>query len=65
MNILNSKRFLSECFGTFALVFSGTGAIVINDVTGGSVAHIGVAAERSDELRTRAASSGWLCSGAL
>jgi aquaporin Z len=29
--------------GTFALVFAGTGAIVVNDVTGGTVSHIGVA----------------------
>jgi len=43
MDALNSKRFLSECFGTFALVFSGTGAIVIDDVTGGSVTHVGIA----------------------
>ena len=33
----------SEFFGTFALVFCGTGAIVINDVTGGAVTHPGVA----------------------
>jgi len=29
--------------GTFTLVFAGTGAIVINDVTGGRVTHLGVA----------------------
>jgi len=40
MDPLNRKRFLSECVGTFVLVFSGTGAIVINDVTGGSVTHV-------------------------
>jgi len=33
----------AEALGTFALVFAGTGAIVINDVTGGSVTHVGVA----------------------
>lgn len=33
----------SEFFGTFALVFCGTGAIVINDTTGGTVTHPGVA----------------------
>jgi len=37
------KPYLAELFGTFALVFSGTGAIVINDVTGGAVTHVGVA----------------------
>src|SRR6516225_8472203 len=37
------RRLAAECVGTFALVFAGTGAIVINDVTGGTVSHIGVA----------------------
>jgi aquaporin Z len=37
------KKFAAELFGTFALVFAGTGAIVINDVTGGSVTHVGIA----------------------
>jgi aquaporin Z len=29
--------------GTFALVFAGTGAIVINETTGGAVTHVGIA----------------------
>jgi aquaporin Z len=33
----------SEFFGTFALVWCGTGAIVINDTSGGTVSHVGVA----------------------
>jgi len=37
------KKLAAECFGTFALVFAGTGAIVINDVTSGAVSHVGVA----------------------
>ena len=37
------KRFISEIIGTFALVFCGTGAMVINDFTGGTVTHVGVA----------------------
>ena len=37
------KRYLSECIGTFALVFCGTGAIIINDVTNGTVSHVGIA----------------------
>jgi MIP family channel proteins len=37
------RRYLAEAIGTFALVFTGTGAIVINDVTGGGVSHLGVA----------------------
>lgn len=38
-----TKRFISEIIGTFALVFCGTGAMVINDFTGGTVTHVGVA----------------------
>ena len=38
-----SKRFISEIIGTFALVFCGTGAMIINDFTGGTVTHVGVA----------------------
>src|SRR5580658_2383118 len=37
------KRFASEMIGTFALVFAGTGAIVINEATGGAVSHVGIA----------------------
>src|ERR1700686_5003869 len=37
------KKLIAEFFGTFALVFAGTGAIVTNDVSGGAVSHIGVA----------------------
>jgi aquaporin NIP len=37
------KKLAAEMFGTFALVFAGTGAIVINDVSGGTVSHVGVA----------------------
>lgn len=37
------KRLLSELIGTFTLVFAGTGAIVINDVSGGAIGHAGVA----------------------
>ena len=33
----------AEAFGTFALVFAGTGAVVINEVTGGAVTHVGIA----------------------
>lgn len=38
-----SRQLYAEVFGTFALVFSGTGAIIINDVHGGSVSHVGIA----------------------
>ncbi len=37
------KKLLAEFIGTFALVFAGTGAIVINDVSGGGITHVGVA----------------------
>ena len=37
------KRYFSEFLGTFCLVFAGTGAIVINDVSGGVVSHVGIA----------------------
>jgi aquaporin NIP len=38
-----TKKLLSEFIGTFSLVFAGTGAIVINDVSGGAVSHVGIA----------------------
>ncbi len=37
------RPYIAETFGTFALVFAGTGAIVINDVSGGTVTHGGIA----------------------
>lgn len=43
MKNLNRKQMLSEALGTFALVFAGTGAIISNDVSGGSVSHVGIA----------------------
>lgn len=37
------KRLIAEAIGTFALVFCGTGAIVINEFTNGAVTHPGIA----------------------
>jgi aquaporin NIP len=37
------KKYLAEFIGTYTLVFCGTGAIVMNDVSGGVVSHLGVA----------------------
>jgi aquaporin Z len=37
------KRAVAEFIGTFALVFAGTGAIVVNEVSGGAITHVGVA----------------------
>jgi len=37
------KKCFAEAIGTFALVFAGTGAIVINDVSSGAVSHVGIA----------------------
>ncbi|PZC50438.1 MAG: aquaporin Z/aquaporin NIP [Chloroflexi bacterium] len=36
------KKSVAEFIGTFGLVFAGTGAIMINDITGGGVTHVGV-----------------------
>lgn len=38
------KRYAAEVIGTFALVFCGTGAIIINQQTGGTIGHAGIAA---------------------
>jgi aquaporin NIP len=34
---------MAEFLGTFALVFAGTGAIVIDEVSGGAITHVGIA----------------------
>lgn len=37
------KKYCAEAFGTFALLFAGTGAIIINEMQGGVITHVGVA----------------------
>jgi aquaporin Z len=37
------KKGIAELIGTYALVFCGTGAIVIDQVSGGAITHVGVA----------------------
>jgi aquaporin Z len=37
------KRYVAEAIGTFGIVFCGTGAIIINQETNGTVSHVGIA----------------------
>ena len=37
------KKYVAELIGTYALVFCGTGAIVMNEVSNGTVGHLGIA----------------------
>src|ERR1700730_6906532 len=37
------RKHAAELIGTFALVFAGTGAIVVDGTSGGMVSHVGVA----------------------
>lgn len=43
MEINSRKKYIAEAIGTFVLVFCGTGAIVVNEITIGTVSHVGVA----------------------
>ncbi len=36
------RKYAAEALGTFGLVFAGTSAIVVNDLSGGVVTHVGV-----------------------
>ena len=38
----NSKNYISEILGTFILVFCGTSAMAVNDITNGAVTHVGI-----------------------
>ncbi len=37
------KRYVAEAIGTYALVFAGTGALIVDGMTDGSVSLIGIA----------------------
>ena len=37
------RKLAAEAFGTFTLVFAGTGAVVVNGDSGGTITHVGVA----------------------
>ncbi|MEW6581774.1 MAG: aquaporin [Actinomycetota bacterium] len=39
-----SRRLAAEAFGTFCLVFAGTGAVAVDGIAGGPIGHGGVAA---------------------
>ncbi len=36
------RRFIAEAFGTFCLVFTGTGAVIVNQVTNGQLGVVGI-----------------------
>lgn len=38
-----AKKLQAELIGTYCLVFAGTGAIIINDISGGTITHVGIA----------------------
>ena len=37
------QKLIAEALGTFTLVFAGTGAIIVNQVTSGAITHAGIA----------------------
>ena len=37
------KKYIAEFIGTFCLIFAGTGAVVINQASGGAITHVGIA----------------------
>ena len=42
-NTIVARKYFAEFIGTFVLVFAGTSAIVVNDMSGGTITHVGVA----------------------
>jgi aquaporin NIP len=43
LSSITMRKFIAEAIGTFALVFCGTGAIIINQETNGAISHAGIA----------------------
>jgi len=43
MNTYVTKKAFAELIGTFTMVFCGCGAMTVNEITGGSITHVGVA----------------------
>jgi len=43
LNSALSRKILAEFLGTYAMIFAGTGAIVIDQFSGGAITHLGVA----------------------
>jgi len=39
----NYRNYISEILGTFCLIFCGTAAMAVNDITDGGVTHVGIA----------------------
>lgn len=37
------KKYLAETIGTFSMIFCGCGAMTINEITNGSITHVGIA----------------------
>lgn len=44
INGAGMRTYLSECIASFFLVFCGTGAVIVNEVSGGAVTNTGIAA---------------------
>lgn len=40
---MNKRKYIAEFIGTFAVIFCGTGAIIINQQSNGAISHVGIA----------------------